>query len=215
MIRSSMIRYYYEFNNVIYHAIVFQIIVIVIITIIAIIIGIIMSVNLMLISLVAFILVSLLINELYNNYFRIIIEPQKILLGNIIKNTFYIGFLLLLILLQEQNISFSQALTGYLIGLLISNFYYLLVSNKNYKIVSIDVEILKQFGKYGIPLTISFALGVLLQNIDKYMITYQLGAQSNGNYSLVFDLVHNYLYMIMGSLGLASLPRMLKKAKSN
>lgn len=214
-IRSSMIRYYYEFNNVIYHAIVFQIIVIVIITIIAIIIGIIMSVNLMLISLVAFILVSLLINELYNNYFRIIIEPQKILLGNIIKNTFYIGFLLLLILLQEQNISFSQALTGYLIGLLISNFYYLLVSNKNYKIVSIDVEILKQFGKYGIPLTISFALGVLLQNIDKYMITYQLGAQSNGNYSLVFDLVHNYLYMIMGSLGLASLPRMLKKAKSN
>lgn len=213
-IRSSMIRYYYEFNNIVAHAVVFQVIIIIILTSITIIIGIIISVNLILMLLIILTLISLLTNELYNNYFRIIIEPQKILLGNVIKNIFYIGFLLLIISFQEINISFSQALTGYLIGLLVSNLYYLLVSNKNYQKVSIDITILKRFGKYGIPLTISFALGVLLQNIDKYMITYQLGIQSNGNYSLVFDFVHNYLYMIMGSLGLASLPRMLRNSKA-
>lgn len=214
-IRSSMIRYYYEFNNIVAHAVVFQVIIIIILTSITIIIGIIISVNLILMLLIILTLISLLTNELYNNYFRIVIEPQKILLGNVIKNIFYIGFLSLIISFQEINISFSQALTGYLIGLLVSNLYYLLVSNKNYQKVSIDITILKRFGKYGIPLTISFALGVLLQNIDKYMITYQLGIQSNGNYSLVFDFVHNYLYMIMGSLGLASLPRMLRNSKAN
>lgn len=212
-IRSSMIRYYYEFNDVILHAILFQVIMVGIFTIIAIIIGIIISVNVMLMALIIITLVSLLTNELFNNYFRIVIKPKKVLIGNVIKNIFYISFLLLIILGQDENISFSQALTGYLIGLLISNLYYLLVSNKNFKRFSIDIKILNRFARYGVPLTISFALGVLLQNIDKYMITYQLGAQSNGNYSLVFDFVHNYLYMIMGSLGLASLPRMLKNSK--
>ena len=212
-IRSSMIRYYYEFNNIIAYAIIFQAIMVGILTIISIIIGIIISVNVMLMALIIITLVSLLTNELFNNYFRIVIKPKKVLIGNVIKNIFYISFLLLIILGQDENISFSQALTGYLIGLLISNLYYLLVSNKNFKRFSIDIKILKYFARYGVPLTISFALGVLLQNIDKYMITYQLGAQSNGNYSLVFDFVHNYLYMIMGSLGLASLPRMLKNSK--
>src|SRR5699024_11827636 len=42
------------------------------------------------------------------------------------------------------------------------------------------------------------------------MITYILGVKSNGNYSIVFDFIHNYLYMIMGAIGLASLPRILK-----
>lgn len=42
------------------------------------------------------------------------------------------------------------------------------------------------------------------------MITYQLGAARNGNYSLVYDFVHNSLYMVMGALGMASLPRILK-----
>ena len=210
-IRSSMIRYYYEYKNTVVHAMFLQIIIILIVSGITFSIGIVMKVSVFLMLLCIISLVSLLINELYNNYFRIVIQPEKVLIGNVIKNLFYI-FFLFIVILEKDDISFSQALTAYLIGLLVSNLYYVISSNKRYQWSPININILKRFAIYGVPLTISFALGVLLQNIDKYMITYKLGTQSNGNYSLVFDFVHNYLYMIMGALGLASLPRMLKNS---
>lgn len=54
-----------------------------------------------------------------------------------------------------------------------------------------------------------------MQNIDKFLITFFLGVEENGNYALVYDFIHNSLYMVMGALGLASLPRIVNVENEN
>jgi len=66
---------------------------------------------------------------------------------------------------------------------------------------------------YGFPITLAFSVGIALQNIDKYLITGILGIKETGNYSLPFDTLHNFIYMVMSALGAASLPRLLKIVK--
>ncbi|CAL29254.1 polysaccharide biosynthesis C-terminal domain-containing protein [Staphylococcus carnosus] len=207
-IRSGMLRYYNVDAKVINTSIAAQIILVVIIAIIASIVLIIIKIDILSTILIVVILINFIFNEFLNNYFRMIIQPKKVLMGNIIKNILYI-LPLLIYLFIYSGINLKMALLSFLIGLLSSNVYYLIYW-KDQVNFSIDKVVLKKFLFYGVPLTVSFALGVLLQNIDKYMITYQLGAARNGNYSLVYDFVHNSLYMVMGALGMASLPRILK-----
>ncbi|PTI70165.1 polysaccharide biosynthesis C-terminal domain-containing protein, partial [Mammaliicoccus vitulinus] len=106
------------------------------------------------------------------------------------------------------------ALVSFTIGLIIANAYLLYFYRYNLQL-SINKNYINKISNYGLPLTISFALGVLLQNIDKYMITYMIDIKSNGNYSLIYDFIHNSLYMVIGSLGMASLPRIIKQSKVN
>lgn len=215
-IRSSMIRYYYEFNNIISTTVILQIIIGIIICIIIGMAKFIFNFDLTISLISSIIIINILINELYNNYYRIVIKPKIVLWGNVIKNAFYAIFLLTIIVIDNSNVKFEQALIAFLIGLLVSNLYYILSTRYQKFEMRIESSIIKKFLKYGMPLTISFSLGVLLQNIDKYMITYILGVKNNGNYSIVFDFIHNYLYMVMGAIGLASLPRILKnKEKIN
>ena len=211
-IRSSLIRFYYEIEQVINQAIIYQIFIGIMVLVVSIIIKIMLGIKFDIWLISIFILISTLTNEFYNNYFRIKIEPNNILVGNLVKNGVFTLFLLILMTSNESGISLLEALIAYLIGLVISNLYYSINSRifKNLKF-SLEIKILKKFLIYGVPLTISFTMGVLMQNIDKYMITSILDSESTGNYSIVFDFIHNYLYMIMGSMGLASLPRILKQ----
>lgn len=207
-IRSGMLRYYNINTKVLNTAVLAQIILVAIISVVSIVILTTIKIDILSIILIEIILINFIFNEFLNNYFRMIIQPQKVLFGNIIKNTLYI-FPLCICLFIYNEIDLKIALFSFLVGLLASNLYYLFHWRDQVHL-SIDKTILKKFLFYGLPLTLSFSLGVLLQNIDKYMITYQLGAARNGNYSLVYDFVHNSLYMVMGALGMASLPRILK-----
>lgn len=209
-IRSSMVRYYYEINNVMGITVILQVIVAIIICFLIAFAKFIFNFDLKIALISTMIILNILINELYNNYYRIVLKPNVVLWGNVIKNTFYVIFLIIVLAADKTNVLFEQALIAFLIGLLVSNLYYILSTSYKQFEIRLESSAIKKFLKYGMPLTISFSLGVLLQNIDKYMITYILGVKSNGNYSIVFDFIHNYLYMIMGAIGLASLPRILK-----
>lgn len=211
-IRSSLIRFYYEKKQVINQAIIYQIIIGIIIFLASTIIKIILDIKFNIWLTSVFILISTLTNEFYNNYFRIRIEPNKVLAGNLVKNGVFTIFLLVFMFINKNGINLLEALIAYLVGLIVSDLYYSINSQifKNFKF-SLDKKVMKKFLIYGLPLTISFTIGVLMQNIDKYMITNILGSESTGDYSIVFDFIHNYLYMIMGSIGLASLPRILKQ----
>lgn len=210
-IRSSMVRYYYEINNVMGITVILQVIVAIIICFLIAFTKFIFNFDLKLALISTMIILNILINELYNNYYRILLKPNVVLWGNVIKNTFYVIFLIIVLAADKANVLFEQALIAFLIGLLVSNLYYILSTSYKQFEIRLESSAIKKFLKYGMPLTISFSLGVLLQNIDKYMITYILGVKSNGNYSIVFDFIHNYLYMIMGAIGLASLPRILDR----
>lgn len=212
-LRSSMIRYYYETKRVLDTIITIQIIVIVALIILNIVILNFFHINKELIITSNLILVNIIIFEFLNNYYRTIIKPTIVLAGNLIRNFFFIGTLLIFVY-NKSDLNILDGLIAFVIGLIISNcyliyFYRLKVNITIYK------PHLKKISIYGIPLTISFALGVFLQNIDKYMITYMIDIESNGNYSLIYDFVHNSLYMVIGSLGMASLPRIIKKSHND
>lgn len=207
-VRSGMLRYYNEQNGVMNTAISLQFLIIALLSIIAMIIMISLKLNILSSFLILIILMSFIINEFLNNYFRVKIMPKTILNGNLIKNIIYVLVLAATWLISKK-ITLNEAFVSFLAGLILSNLYFFYFFNDkiNFKI---NRNLLKVFMVYGLPLTVSFALGVLLQNIDKYMITYQLGVTKTGDYSLVYDFVHNSLYMVMGALGMASLPRILK-----
>lgn len=209
-LRSSMIRYYYNTKNILDTIITIQLIVISLLVILNIVISKVYNINNEIIVCNTFILINIIVFEFLNNYYRTIIKPKIVLSGNLIRNIFFIGTLLLFVY-YKSNLSILDGLVAFVIGLFISNCYllYLFRLKINIKICK---SYLKKISIYGIPLTISFALGVLLQNIDKYMITYLINVKSNGNYSLVYDFIHNSLYMVIGSLGMASLPRIIKQS---
>lgn len=209
-LRSSMIRYYYESPKILDTIITMQLIVIFILLILNTIIMSIFDFNAKILICCNIILVNLIIFEFLNNYFRTIIKPTIVLFGNLIRNIFFIGALLLFVW-TNIDLNLLDGLISFFIGLFVSNCYQLYFFRMKINI-TIDKSFLNKIKLYGIPLTISFALGVFLQNIDKYMITYIVNFKSNGNYSLIYDFIHNSLYMIIGSLGMASLPRIVKNS---
>lgn len=212
-IRSGMVRFFNKFKPIMHTISTIQIYIIIIASVISLLILLIMDFNSKYIYLFILILINININEFLNNYFRTIIKPSIILYGNIIKNISYI-LILVLFVVFEMNLTIYIALFSYLLSVFISNIYYYLHWNFKFK-VEVKKNYLKKLAVYGIPLTISFSLGVLLQNIDKFLITFFLGVEENGNYALVYDFIHNSLYMVMGALGLASLPRIVNVENEN
>lgn len=147
------------------------------------------------------------VNEFLINYFRIYLMPKKVLFGNLIKNfTFFLSLLVINIL---TDLNLYNILIAYSLGLILASIFFLKYFNFRVKFTTSKILLRKSL-TYGLPISLSFAIGVLLQNIDKYMITYILDLESTGIYSLNFDLIHNFFYMIMSSLAMASLPRIIK-----
>ncbi|UXR76406.1 MULTISPECIES: oligosaccharide flippase family protein [unclassified Staphylococcus] len=206
-VRSGMIRFFSKETQIMNTLVTIQICIIILMCVVSFFVLLLMNFDIKYIFLFLIILTSININEFLNNYFRTIIKPNIILYGNIIKNTLYILFLIVFVLI-DINLNIYLALLSYLLGILISNIYYCIHWNVKFSL-ELDINYLKKIAIYGLPLTISFSLGVFLQNIDKFLITLFLGIKENGNYALVYDLIHNSLYMVMGALGLASLPRII------
>lgn len=147
------------------------------------------------------------INEYLINYFRIYLMPKKVLFGNLMKN--FTFFLSLLVINIVTDLNLYNILIAYSLGLILASIFFLKYFNFKVKFTPSKILLRKSL-TYGLPISLSFAIGVLLQNIDKYMITYILDLESTGIYSLNFDLIHNFFYMIMSSLAMASLPRIIK-----
>ncbi|WP_259340540.1 oligosaccharide flippase family protein, partial [Mammaliicoccus sciuri] len=206
-LRSSMIRYFFGIPKILNTIISIQLIILIILILLNILILNIIGIKIIIILWTTLLLGNLIVFEFLNNYFRTIIKPKVVLFGNLIRNTIFL-LILLIILVCKENIEIIDALSSFTIGLILANIYLLYFYNYRFEF-NINSKHFKKISIYGVPLTISFALGVLLQNIDKYMITYLLDIKSNGNYSLIYDFVHNSLYMVIGSLGMASLPRII------
>lgn len=209
-LRSSMIRYFFGIPKILNTIISIQLIILIILILLNILILNIIGIKIIIILWTTLLLGNLIVFEFLNNYFRTIIKPKVVLFGNLIRNTIFL-LILLIILVCKENIEIIDALSSFTIGLILANIYLLYFCNYRFEF-NINSKHFKKISIYGVPLTISFALGVLLQNIDKYMITYLLDIKSNGNYSLIYDFVHNSLYMVIGSLGMASLPRIIKQS---
>lgn len=211
-LRSSMIRFFHENSKILNTIITIQIIIIIILSILNVVFLNLIGSRIEIVICTTILLINLIIFEFLNNYYRTLIKPGIVLIGNLLRNIFFVGTLLIIIN-YKYNVSIVDALVSFTIGLIAANIYLLYFYKFNLSF-NINKNYVKKISIYGLPLTISFALGVLLQNIDKYMITYMINVKSNGNYSLVYDFIHNSLYMVIGSLGMASLPRIIKQSNN-
>jgi len=210
-LRSSMLKFtvnYEQYNfykRTQFYTIIFT-------SILTIAISFILNIDLAFLILVILIQISLSINEFYNNYFRLLLKPSIILIGNIIKSG-SILFILVIIIYCFKLTFISAGIALWLSFNLSNLFYFFRVKKTNlpekYESLNEDT-LLKESIKYGFPLSVAFTSGAALVNLDKYLITFFLGIEENGNYSMPFDTIHNFIYIIMGALGAASLPRLLK-----
>lgn len=153
-------------------------------------------------------LVSLV--ELATIYHRANLRPQTILKNNIITK---IVFVLLATFLLYKGLGVWGLIIGGISSSLLGLYLYTKKIKLNTSKIKINKNTQKKMLLYGLPITFSFVLSVALQNIDKIMISYILGVEQNGNYSVSYDLIHNLLYMIMTSFALAGFPIVLKTIK--
>lgn len=161
------------------------------------------------------IMILLSIFELLIVYFRINLKPSIVANVNIVKS-------LIVIIISSLLIYFGMGAIGLLLGTMIGTLVGVILYVKNvdkniskkFSLTS-NWETQKRFLKYGLPITFSFGLSVVMQNIDKIMISTMLGLEANGNYAVSFDLLHNLIYMLMTSLSLASFPLVLKVIKND
>lgn len=212
-IRSSMLKFTKNIEDEEFFSIL-EVYIIFLTSFLIIIVGFIINFGTMIIASLVILQILISINEFQNNYFRYKLMPNVILISNLIKS---ISFFLLLVtcVYINGNISFSNAIVLYSFSILLSTIYYFIKGNtykfsKTLKLSKLDVM---KCLNYGFPITLAFSVGIALQNIDKYLITGILGIKETGNYSLPFDTLHNFIYMVMSALGAASLPRLLKIVK--
>ncbi|MDJ1088760.1 oligosaccharide flippase family protein [Macrococcus caseolyticus] len=210
-LRSSMLKFTVNYEQYNFYKKT-QLYTIIFTSIITVIVSFILHIDFIFLILIILIQLSLSINEFYNNYFRLLLKPSIILIGNIIKSGSILLILVIIILFFK--LTFVTAGIALWLSLNLSNiFYYFKVKNTNLPNISdsFDKKILfKKSLEYGFPLSVAFTSGTALVNLDKYLITFFLGINENGNYSMPFDTIHNFIYIIMGALGAASLPRLLK-----
>lgn len=148
-------------------------------------------------------------------YFRTKLKPTIVANVNVTKSLIVIIISTILIYLGLGSIGLFVGLSfGTFFGILL---YVKKIDNNNKREFSIKSDRNTQITllKYGLPITLSFALSVAMQNIDKVMISSILGLEANGNYAVSYDLIHNLIYMIMTSLSLASFPLILKVIKKD
>lgn len=212
-IRSSMLKFTKNLEDEKFFS-VLEIYIILFTSFLIIIIGNIINFSFVIITSLLILQILISINEFQNNYFRYKLMPNVILISNLIKSS---SFLIMLITSAYVNdsISFSSAIMFYSFSLVLSSLYYFTKydSYKFTKSLNVSKTRVVKCLSYGFPITLAFSVGIALQNIDKYLITGLLGIKETGNYSLPFDTLHNFIYMVMSALGTAALPRLLKIEK--
>lgn len=119
--------------------------------------------------------------------------------------------LLFSIFFMNIGLSVYGLLLGIISGTLISlilptiRFWFTNISLHNY-----DVKTLKDFTSYGLPLTLTFAMNLIINSSDRVFIKAYLGSYETGVYSVAYDLIQNTFLNLMVIINLAAFPIVLK-----
>jgi len=70
---------------------------------------------------------------------------------------------------------------------------------------------LKEYGSYGLPLVVSFALGWMVTSSDRLLITWMLGNSYTGLYTVGYDLADQSIGLVLAVVNLAAYPLVVHK----
>jgi len=85
----------------------------------------------------------------------------------------------------------------------------------NFSSFRVNIDDLKPYLRYGLPLTIWFISAHLLNWSDRYIISWYYSLDVVGKYSAVYDLITKFMTFIFGPLLLALQPRIYSYFNSN
>lgn len=74
--------------------------------------------------------------------------------------------------------------------------------------------LLRQALAFGLPLTATFAMGVVVSTMDRFMLGYMQGNGSAGEYAVSYDLAWNIISLLMLVVNLAAYPHLMRAFES-
>ncbi|WP_158290506.1 oligosaccharide flippase family protein [Halobacillus salinus] len=103
---------------------------------------------------------------------------------------------------------------GLIVGMLIPIIYSWFTTWKDTNILEYDKAIIKILLKYGLPLTVTLSMGMVLNSSDRLLIGWMLGSEEAGSYSVSYDLIQQSLILIMMIINLAAYPLAVKSLEN-
>ncbi|WP_421381521.1 lipopolysaccharide biosynthesis protein [Bacillus salacetis] len=102
-------------------------------------------------------------------------------------------------------------LFGIMIGFWLTLIYPTLKYWKPYlKPSAFNKKYVQTFFKYGMPLTVTLMLSIIIHNSDRLIISYLLGKDATGVYSVSYDLSEQTIFTLMMVINLAAFPIVIK-----
>lgn len=143
--------------------------------------------------------------ELVLEFLRARLAPGRYAIYGILKAVTALGIGSLLVWRQ-----FS--VQGILLGIITANILVLSLGAHSFltrlftSIRSLQPALNREFLRYGLPFTASFAFGCILNLSDRYFITYYIGKADTGYYSVGYELARQSTWVVMQAINLAFYP---------
>lgn len=138
------------------------------------------------------------------------LQPVRILVAETLRGIFTLGVPVLLIWVAGW-ISYAPLLLGVAVG---NGLGAVALRIKTQPVALMDGDrenrLLKQFARFGIPLTVWMGASLLLNVSDRFVIEWALGLSEVGVYSAVYDVVYKSTNLLLTPLLLASHPLIMK-----
>ncbi|GAB2553384.1 lipopolysaccharide biosynthesis protein [Spirosoma aerophilum] len=147
--------------------------------------------------------------ELTLEFFRARLSPGKYAIYGTLKALLALSVGSLLV---WQHLS----ILGVLLGLIAANIIILSLGARPFliqlfaSIRSFQPTVNKEFLKYGLPFTASFAFGCILNLSDRYFISYYIGKADTGYYSVGYELARQSIWVVMQAINLAFYPIIIR-----
>ncbi|MFB4259303.1 oligosaccharide flippase family protein [Shouchella clausii] len=75
---------------------------------------------------------------------------------------------------------------------------------------AMDYTLLRQFAAYGLPLTLTLLLGMVIHQSDRIIISEMIGIEATGMYAVTYDLTEQTIFTLMLIINLAAFPLAVK-----
>lgn len=147
--------------------------------------------------------------ELVLEFFRARLSPGRYAIYGVLKGAIALGVGTLLVWQQ-------LSILGVLLGLVTANILILSLGARSFLIKlftsfrSFQPTLNKEFLRYGLPFTASFAFGCILNLSDRYFISYYMGKADTGYYSVGYELARQSTWVVMQAINLAFFPFVIR-----
>lgn len=100
--------------------------------------------------------------------------------------------------------------TGLALGMLLPLLLFAARNMALFSIQEVDRRLLARLARYGLPLTVTFALEFVIGTSDRILIEIFIGAAASGIYAVGYDVARSSLGLVMMVINLAAFPLALK-----